>query len=207
VETNTATENAIRECPFCKEEIKAEAVKCKYCQSGITPEKPAHQGICPFCKEEIKPDATRCRHCRSDLSPAATREQCHCEGTGTVSVAQRPRALPPTFCDASGTMWCLGDCATNGCFYFKCGSCASDFGRFDLGVSQQRRVDFSPMTSGAYNSGVARRPQVSRAPTGRICDADGTYWCATFCGPDYCFYEPCGSCIPSVGGFADVFSR
>ena len=58
-------EDATRECPFCKEAIKAEAIKCKHCRSAVKPEIPPHGGICPFCKEEIKPEAIKCKHCGS----------------------------------------------------------------------------------------------------------------------------------------------
>lgn len=56
-----------RECPYCKEEIKAEAIKCKHCGSQLTPERPDHGGVCPYCKEAINPDAIKCKHCKSDL--------------------------------------------------------------------------------------------------------------------------------------------
>jgi len=55
----------LRECPFCKEQIKSEAIKCKYCHSRIAPQRPSHGGTCPFCKEEIKVDAIKCKHCGS----------------------------------------------------------------------------------------------------------------------------------------------
>jgi hypothetical protein len=58
-----------RPCPYCKEDIKADAIKCKHCWSAVAPDKPAHAGICPFCKEDIKPDAIRCKHCKADLRP------------------------------------------------------------------------------------------------------------------------------------------
>ena len=58
-----------RECSYCKEEIKAEATKCKHCQSFLREEELEHEGICPFCKEEIKLEATICKHCRSTLGP------------------------------------------------------------------------------------------------------------------------------------------
>jgi hypothetical protein len=61
-----------RECPFCKEEIKADAIKCKHCDSMVALERPTHGGICPYCKEEIKPDAIKCKHCQSILGPDAT---------------------------------------------------------------------------------------------------------------------------------------
>lgn len=56
-----------RECPFCKEEIKAEALRCKHCHASVAVEEPTHGGICPFCKESIKAEALRCKHCKADL--------------------------------------------------------------------------------------------------------------------------------------------
>ena len=64
-------QTAERECPFCKEMIKASATKCRYCESSITPERPDHGGVCPFCKESIKPDAVKCKYCKSDLTTDA----------------------------------------------------------------------------------------------------------------------------------------
>lgn len=58
-------ESKIRECPYCREEIRVGAIKCKHCGSSITPEKPSHEGTCPHCKEQIHPEATRCKHCKS----------------------------------------------------------------------------------------------------------------------------------------------
>lgn len=68
-----ATEAELRECPFCKEEIKAAAVKCKHCHSALQPKTPPHGGVCPYCKEAIKPDAIKCKHCGSMIgdSPQA----------------------------------------------------------------------------------------------------------------------------------------
>lgn len=60
-----------RECPYCKESIRSDAVKCRYCGSKIAPNTAEHEGICPFCKEEIKPGAIKCRYCHSQLGPAA----------------------------------------------------------------------------------------------------------------------------------------
>jgi hypothetical protein len=63
-------ESAIRQCPFCMEEIKADAVRCMHCQAAFAPEKPTHEGVCPFCKENINPEAIRCMYCKADLAPA-----------------------------------------------------------------------------------------------------------------------------------------
>lgn len=71
--TNSLVE---RDCPDCKETIKAAAVICHYCQSGMTPPAPNHGGVCPFCAEAIQEEAIKCRHCKSDLlamMPASAR--------------------------------------------------------------------------------------------------------------------------------------
>ena len=58
-------------CPFCKEEIAEDAVKCKHCGSRLRPDPPAHGGVCPMCKEEINKDAIKCKHCQSIVGVAA----------------------------------------------------------------------------------------------------------------------------------------
>jgi hypothetical protein len=65
------TEADERECPFCKELIKASAVKCRYCRSSVTPDLPDHGGTCPFCKEAVKTDAITCRYCGSSIGPGS----------------------------------------------------------------------------------------------------------------------------------------
>ena len=67
MDTSAASSDTTRECPYCNEDIKAEAIKCKHCGSRVQPETPRHGGVCPFCKESIKPEAVRCKHWRSDL--------------------------------------------------------------------------------------------------------------------------------------------
>ena len=66
------SEPGSRECPYCKEDVRADALRCRACGAALTPTDPGHGGTCPFCKEQIAPTATRCRHCRSDLAPAST---------------------------------------------------------------------------------------------------------------------------------------
>lgn len=67
-------EPALRVCPYCKEEIKAEALRCKHCHATIRSSGPIHQGICPYCKESINPEAIRCKHCLANLAPAMQTE-------------------------------------------------------------------------------------------------------------------------------------
>lgn len=65
-------------CPYCKEDIKADAIKCKHCHSRIKPEVPEHHGVCPFCKEEIKTEAVKCKHCKSKLDMTTVAHTCDC---------------------------------------------------------------------------------------------------------------------------------
>lgn len=75
-------------CPFCKEEVKADATKCKHCKSAIGADKPQHEGKCPYCKEDIKPEAVKCKHCQSMLVDGkGSAEGCDCE-TPKISFAE-----------------------------------------------------------------------------------------------------------------------
>ena len=54
-------------CPYCKEEVKAAAVRCKHCLADIAATRPDHGGVCPLCQEDINADAIRCMHCKATL--------------------------------------------------------------------------------------------------------------------------------------------
>lgn len=82
--------NETRECPFCKEEIKTEAVKCKHCCSSIQPLTQPHDGTCPYCKETINPAAIKCKHCKSNLDSDAT---CGCHGSDFEIVFKKMQAM------------------------------------------------------------------------------------------------------------------
>src|SRR5687768_5408570 len=69
-----------RECPYCREDIRADAVKCKHCGSRVSPSQPSHGGTCPYCKEEIHPEAIRCKHCKSWLSDESPEYRACCGG-------------------------------------------------------------------------------------------------------------------------------
>lgn len=102
------TDDEPRECPFCKEEIKRDAVKCKHCGSAVQPMMPEHGGTCPFCKEAIQPGAIICKHCKSSLvggqslvsSPFMAVGGCGCRGSSANELAamqRQPGGRPGTF--------------------------------------------------------------------------------------------------------------
>ena len=67
-----------RACPYCKEPIKADALRCKHCRSSIEPEAIPHGGVCPWCKESIKIDAIKCKHCGSAVGSEPRNGDCGC---------------------------------------------------------------------------------------------------------------------------------
>ena len=75
-----------KKCPFCAEEIKVDAVKCKYCDSilekTVTSDsasietKDEKNSVfikkCPFCAEEINVNDIKCKYCDSNLEKVTT---------------------------------------------------------------------------------------------------------------------------------------
>ena len=91
------TERSTTECPYCKEEIIAGAVKCKHCGSRIRDDSPTHAGTCPFCKEQIHPEAVKCKHCGSMLisaSEGANPDGCDCRDKSDAGMPMGSRGMP-----------------------------------------------------------------------------------------------------------------
>jgi hypothetical protein len=67
-----AAKDSVRACPYCREEISAQATRCRFCGSAIVPDMPGHEGTCPHCLSEIDPKASVCRYCRSVVGPVGS---------------------------------------------------------------------------------------------------------------------------------------
>ena len=98
-----------RDCPYCKEEIKSDAIKCKHCHSKLARKEPPHGGKCPYCKEAIHPEAIRCKHCKSSLVSDA-KADCGCGGSQDDAMEMALRN--PAFGSAWGrfTVSCIANC-------------------------------------------------------------------------------------------------
>lgn len=84
-------EASTKECDFCKEEIRADAIRCKHCGAAVGRPGPTHGGTCPYCKEEIKADAIKCKHCGSwvaNTTHVAPERECGCGWTEPGSHAR-----------------------------------------------------------------------------------------------------------------------
>lgn len=98
------TEFDVRLCPYCKEEIRADAIRCKHCRSALTPQTPGHGGTCPSCKEAIHPDALRCKHCGASVGPEH-QSGCGCVGPTPSGASEASWLRSPT---AAGSPPSLG---------------------------------------------------------------------------------------------------
>lgn len=91
-----ANERKTCDCPYCKEEIRVDAIKCKHCGSSVAPEKLAHEGTCPYCKEQIHPQAIKCKHCQSDLRLSGSSEGgCGCGRSSGMQLPPTPVSAAP----------------------------------------------------------------------------------------------------------------
>ncbi|MCM1264723.1 MAG: zinc ribbon domain-containing protein [Candidatus Gastranaerophilales bacterium] len=52
-----------KHCPYCGEEIKATAKKCKHCGEFLNELNNSETKQCPFCGEEILSSAIKCKFC------------------------------------------------------------------------------------------------------------------------------------------------
>ena len=109
-------ENNTRECPYCKEEIKIEAVKCKHCSSSVAPEKPSHEGTCPLCKEKIHSEATKCKHCKSSLLSTSTSTSTSTSPKGDCNCEPSVAAFRPTLPGRGMRPPRFGDGSTSDCY-------------------------------------------------------------------------------------------
>lgn len=60
----------IKKCPYCGKEIKASALKCRFCGHWLTEDNKEHTVPCPICGEDIPEDSKVCPYCHENVEEA-----------------------------------------------------------------------------------------------------------------------------------------
>lgn len=84
-------DNDTKKCPFCGEEIKITAKKCKHCKEFLPEiQSTASTKTCPYCGGEVAPTAKKCKHCGEWLveeevkRPSSVQGSKRCQFCGSI---------------------------------------------------------------------------------------------------------------------------